>query len=155
MPIIGRKLWIEQLYIQKNWKTCSLQQVRVILVEGILKWPFQLLTSNGHCIFHRAWKNYCKAILERYWSVQYCTEGHFEKFLVLKNNMAIWSKMKKFWFFWISCFFFFWPYFPKYQHYRLGAVLLRPYWSPSFIWHQFQRNWTQTIFFFQKVSPYP
>ena len=66
LSILDRKLWIEQSYIQKIWKTFGLQQVRVILVQSISKWPLKLVTSNGHCIFHRAWKNDWKTILESY-----------------------------------------------------------------------------------------
>ena len=79
----------------KNLKTCRLQQVGVILAQG----PLKLQTSNGHCIFHRAWTNYCKATLERYWSVQYCTEGRFEKFLVMKKILPFEAKLMNYDFF--------------------------------------------------------
>ena len=41
------------------------------------------MTLNGHCICNIAWKNHSGGILERYWSLQCCTKGRFEKFLNL------------------------------------------------------------------------
>ena len=122
--ILERKLWIAQLCIQKIWMLFSFKQVRVILVEGILIWPFKLMTSNGHCNIQIAWKNYSKAIVQSYWSQQMS----FWKVLNFRKDMAIWITMNAWWFFLIMCFFFFWPYFPRYQHFRATGVCLRPCW---------------------------
>ena len=134
-------------------------------------------TSNGHCIFHRTWKNYCKAIFSKISALQssgcafetvlvasfhltpITTKSDNKKFLVWKSKpipltYLQYSKFKKF------CVIK--NVNMQIDKNRAAAVLLRLYWSPPFIWHQFQpnrtkkkKNFFQKIFHFQFWKTFP
>ena len=103
-------------------------------------WPYLALQGSG-CAFKTV-------LVATFHLTPISTKSGNKKFLVWKSKYLQYSKFKKFC--QIKIVNMQIDRNGTQKHYSAAAVLLGPYRSPPFIWHQFQRNWRQQIFFFKK-----